>query len=82
MTMNANNDIESAYPAADDREVEPRSEPPQVYCVAGARDQWVVDPPRGAPSSEGRKVFTGSRASYLALVYAHEKFGNARFFQY
>jgi|tagenome__1003787_1003787.scaffolds.fasta_scaffold17038368_1 hypothetical protein len=80
MTMNANNDIESASLAPDGREAEPRSEPPQVYCVANAEDQWVVDPPRSAPSSEGKKVFTGPRAQYLALVYAHEKFGNARFF--
>lgn len=80
MPMNANNDPESAYPTLDGREAEMRSEPPQVYCVADTQDQWVVDPPRNAPSSEGRKVFTGSQAQYLALVYAHEKFGNARFF--
>jgi hypothetical protein len=79
--MNMNNGSESAD-LAPAQEAEPRSEPPQVYRVADTTDHWVVDPPRTWMSSEGRMIFIGSRAQYLALVYAHEKFGSARFFPF
>lgn len=66
----------------DREEAEGRCEPAQVYCAIHAPGHWIVDPPRAAASAEGSKIFTGLRAQYNALLYAHEKFGSARFFPY
>jgi hypothetical protein len=49
---------------------------------AKAPDDWVVEPPRDMVSTVNKVVFTGPRAQQLALTYAYEKFGNARFFPY
>jgi hypothetical protein len=45
-------------------------------------DGWVVEPPRDMVSAVDKVVFTEPRAQQLALTYAYEKFGNARFFPY
>ncbi len=56
-------------------------EPPSVYPAPSATDQWIVEAPPGATTSEGRtKAFSGPNAQYCALTYAYEAFGNARFF--
>jgi len=65
-----------------DREVDLRSERPQVYRAAHTQDDWIVEPPGGAITSEGRMIFAGSSGPYRALIYALEKFGCARFFPY
>ena len=41
---------------------------------------WIVEPPRDRISAVEIKVFTGPRAQQLALTYAYEEYGNARFF--
>jgi hypothetical protein len=63
-------------PAEDDR----RSAPPQVYRAEDGH--WIVEPPPDANADGGTIVFTGSQAKHDALTFAHEKFGNARFFPY
>ncbi|PPQ30369.1 hypothetical protein CCS01_19645 [Rhodopila globiformis] len=60
---------------------DPPSPPPRVYREPGMND-WIVEPPGNRDSPEGRMVFKGERAQHEALTYAHEKFGNARFFPY
>jgi hypothetical protein len=81
-TMTDQGDPAAPHPAPFDRvEDERRSAPPQVYRAADA-DHWIVEPPYNAAPDEGPMVFTGSMAQHLALTYAHEKFGNARFFPY
>jgi hypothetical protein len=57
------------------------SAPTQVYRAPGVED-WIVEPPDDPGSGESMKVFTGAQARHHALTYAHEKFGNARFFPY
>jgi hypothetical protein len=49
---------------------------------AGETDDWIVEPPQDRVVAAGKMVFTGSRAQQLALTYAFEQFGNARFFPY
>jgi hypothetical protein len=70
-----------AHPA-DDRV----SAPPQVFRSkvyrAKQTEDWIVEPPRDRVSVMGKMVFTGPRAQQLALTFAYETFGNARFFPY
>ncbi len=65
---------------------ERRSPPPQVYRSKVYRSKeangWIVEPPRDMASTVGKMVFTGTQAQHLALTYAYETFGNARFFPY
>jgi hypothetical protein len=82
MTMDTDPDPALPLPAppggvADDR----RSEPPLVYRGADA-DDWIVKPAEDTISGGGKMVFKGPKAQHLALTYAHERFGNARFFPY
>jgi hypothetical protein len=53
----------------------------KVYRAKGS-DGWIVEPPRDLVSSIEKTEFFGTRAQQLALTYAYEKFGNARFFPY
>lgn len=59
---------------------------PQIYRSkvyrANEGDDWIVEPPQNMLSEIDKMVFTGSRAQHLALTYAYERFGNARFFPY
>ena len=87
MAANAHDDPESPASVSVDREAdEPRSVQEQVFRSkvyrAGETDGWIVEPPRNMVSSVGKMVFTGPQAQHLALTYAYEKFGNARFFPY
>ena len=60
--------------------------PAQVFRSKVYRAQedhsWIVEPPRDVASSVNKIVFTGPRAQQLALTYAYETYGNARFFPY
>jgi hypothetical protein len=62
------------------------SAPSQVFRSkvyrANEGDDWIVEPPRNMVSVVDKAVFTGPRAQHLALTYAYETFGNARFFPY
>jgi hypothetical protein len=49
---------------------------------AGETHDWVVEPPRDQVAAVGKMVFTGPKAQQLALTYAYETYGNARFFPY
>ena len=71
---------ETSMTSLQSSDVEQRSAPPLVYSAAGS-EQWVVEPPPDATCSENR-IFAGPQAQQQALTYAHEKFGNARFFPY
>lgn len=53
----------------------------KVYRAEEA-DSWVVEPPRDKLPIEDKIIFTGPQAQKLALTYAYERFGNARFFPY
>ena len=69
-------------PAVADRmEDERRFPPPSVYCAPDG-DSWIVEPPQHLAPHEDKVAFRGAQAQYRALMYAHEKFGNARFFPY
>jgi hypothetical protein len=81
MTPTDDNDPTSSVPPPASMEDDRRSTPPRVYRAADV-DDWIVEPPHDRASAEGKMVFTGSRAQHLALTYAHERFGNARFFPY
>jgi hypothetical protein len=54
----------------------------KVYRSKDDKCGWIVEPPRNLTSTEGKMTFKGSKAQQLALTYAYEKFGNARFFPY
>jgi hypothetical protein len=53
----------------------------KVYRAMQTED-WIVEAPRDKVPTMGKKVFTGPQAQQLALTYAYETFGNARFFPY
>jgi hypothetical protein len=53
----------------------------KVYRATQTED-WIVEAPRDKVPTMGKKVFTGPQAQQLALTYAYETFGNARFFPY
>jgi hypothetical protein len=81
MAPGTHDDLAPIAPKLVDRaEDDQRSAPPQVY---RAKDgHWIVEPPAEANTDGGTIVFTGSQAQHDALTFAHEKFGNARFFPY
>jgi hypothetical protein len=60
-----------------------RSEPAKVYPAPETTDRWIVEAPDTAPSPSREPVlFTGPNAVNLALRYAYEEFGSARFFPF
>jgi hypothetical protein len=83
MGQHADNSPKMAPPPEVDRphDAPARRGPAQVYC-ADDPDQWVVDPPEGEDASRDRRVFSGPRAQYEALLYAHQRFGQSRFFPF
>jgi hypothetical protein len=88
-TMAVNTDDDPASPApapANPATDEAVSAAPQVFRSKVYRAKelhgWVVEPPRDMMSVADKRVFTGPRAQQLALTYAYETFGNARFFPY
>jgi hypothetical protein len=81
MPEEKHDDLARRLLSAADRGEEERQPPPQVYRVHNA-DHWIVQPPEHLAFGEEKMIFTGSQAKQRALTYAHEKFGNARFFPY
>lgn len=60
-----------------------RSEPAKVYPFPGVEDRWIVEGPPAAPNPAREPVqFSGPNAVNLALRYAYEEFGSARFFPF
>jgi hypothetical protein len=51
----------------------------KVYPASDDPGRWIVEPPREAEAGEHRS-FTGPRANYMALEFAYEVYGKARFF--
>ena len=88
MTQNPHDDPASSPPVPVDHVAdEQRLAPAQVYRskVYRSKDDsegWIVEPPRNLTSTVGKMAFKGAKAQQLALTYAYEKFGNARFFPY
>lgn len=59
------------------------SDPPLVYPSPETADHWIVEEPAVSPDLRRRPVtFTGPNALNLALRYAYEEFGSARFFPF
>jgi hypothetical protein len=59
------------------------SEPARVYPSPGRPDRWVVEAPAAANAAAREPVvFNGPNAQSLALRYAYEAFGSARFFPF
>ena len=56
-------------------------EPARVYPAPGADGCWIVEAPVAAMAAEPR-LFSGPNAQKLALRYAYEAFGSARFFPF
>ena len=56
-------------------------EPARVYPAPDAADCWMVEAPAAA-SAAATMLFSGPNAQNLALRYAYEAFGCARFFPF
>jgi hypothetical protein len=62
--------------------IQPRvSEPARVYPAPDAADCWIVEAPSAATRPKPL-LFSGPNAQKLALRYAYEVFGSARFFPF
>jgi hypothetical protein len=62
--------------------IEPRvREPARVYPAPDAAGCWMVEAPAAA-SAPAPLLFSGPNAQKLALRYAYEAFGAARFFPF
>ena len=62
--------------------IEPRvREPPRVYPAPEATGCWMVEAPAAA-AAPAPMLFSGPNAQKLALRYAYEAFGCARFFPF
>jgi hypothetical protein len=60
-----------------------RSEPAKVYPSPDDREQWIVEAPEETASQPRKAMqFAGPNALNLALRYAYEEFGSARFFPF
>lgn len=58
-------------------------EPARVYPAAEVRDRWIVEAPVTTDALRQKPhFFTGPNAQSLALRYAYEEFGGARFFPF
>jgi hypothetical protein len=59
------------------------TEPARVYPSPDAPNHWVVEAPsRRTALPAAPMLFSGPNAERLALQYAYEEFGGARFFPY
>jgi hypothetical protein len=72
--------------ALPDHTIDDRVAPEQVFRAkvyrAKQTEDWIVEPPRDRVADVDKMVFTGPQAQQLALTFAYETFGNARFFPY
>ena len=86
MTPDPHQDASTVPPALIDPVADQYSAPAQVFRCKVYRSPdahcWIVEPPRDLVSAVDKAVFAGPRAQHLALTYAYERFGNARFFPY
>jgi hypothetical protein len=55
-------------------------EPARVYPAPDAPGRWIVEAP--ATAAAAPMLFSGPNAQKLALRYAYEAFGRARFFPF
>jgi hypothetical protein len=63
--------------------IEPRiEEPARVYPAPDATGRWVVEAPAAVARTPEPILFSGPNAQKLALRYAYEVFGRARFFPF
>lgn len=67
---------------ADTPEGSPSANPPLVYPSDDDADQWIVEGPSDAKDDGALTRFTGPNARTMALTYAYEEFGSARFFPF
>jgi hypothetical protein len=87
MSLGSDNHFEGSIGERPDQAGDGRSAAPlqvyrsKVYRAEEGQD-WIVEPPRDRLSGQEKRVFSGPCAQYLALAYAYETFGNARFFPY
>lgn len=59
------------------------TEPAKVYPSPEVQDRWIVEAPGPARIPQREPVhFSGPNAVNLALRYAYEEFGSARFFPF
>jgi hypothetical protein len=58
------------------------ADPPLVYPSPDAADLWIVEKPLGRQSQPSLMTFKGPNALTMALRYAYEEFGSARFFPF
>jgi hypothetical protein len=57
-------------------------EPARVYPAPDSDGCWIVEAPVIAAPAREPLLFTGPNAQKLALRYAYEEFGSARFFPF
>lgn len=57
-------------------------EPARVYPAPDATGRWIVEAPTAAATAREPMLFSGPNAQKLALRYAYEVFGRARFFPF
>ena len=59
-----------------------RHEPAKVYPARDVEGRWIVEAPGPTQPSHRPASFGGPNALNLALRYAYEEFGSARFFPF
>jgi hypothetical protein len=63
--------------------IQPRvQEPARVYPAPDADGCWLVEAPTAAAAAPEPLLFSGPNAQKMALRYAYEAFGSARFFPF
>jgi hypothetical protein len=63
--------------------IQPRvREPARVYPAPDADGCWLVEAPVAAAPAPAPLLFSGPNAQKMALRYAYEAFGSARFFPF
>ena len=60
----------------------PSANPPLVYPSDDDAELWIVERPADQREDAAVTTFTGPNARTMALTYAYEAFGAARFFPF
>jgi hypothetical protein len=65
-------------------EVDTWAEPAKVYPAPDAEGRWIVEAPDLAHESDGQTapLFSDHGTATMALRYAYERYGRARFFAF
>lgn len=58
------------------------ADPPLVYPSPDSADLWIVERPLREQAEPSLMTFSGPNALNMALRYAYEEFGSARFFPF